>query len=161
MPQFADISSDNLATHHALPLSSIGDLTAIVDELASALEASCAFDGETEIKLADLQSRMLKSRSLFERDCLTLMISEADMRVGQADKFLKARQDPSFARVLQVKDLNPEQAANQTKLRKTIQMIDARLEELSTGVSGLRKRVDRRDSGRQTAKYVQPFMVIY
>ncbi len=44
------------------------------------------------------------------------------MKIGQADRFLKAKQDPSFARVMQVRDLNPEQAASQVKLRKAVQV---------------------------------------
>ena len=44
------------------------------------------------------------------------------MKVGQVDKFMKARQDPSFARVMQVRDLNPDQASSQVKLRKAVQV---------------------------------------
>jgi hypothetical protein len=44
------------------------------------------------------------------------------MNVGQADKFLQAKSDGAFARAMQVKDLSPEQAEHQDRLRKLIQV---------------------------------------
>ena len=47
----------------------------------------------------------------------------ADMKVGQADKFIEARTNGSFSRaLLQVKELSPEQAEHQTRLRKLTQV---------------------------------------
>ncbi len=43
------------------------------------------------------------------------------MKVGQAEKYLSAKQDPSFARVMQVRDLNLEQSSSQVKVRKAVQ----------------------------------------
>lgn len=69
----------------------------------------------------------------------------ADMKAGQAEKFLKARQDPSFARSMQIKDLSPQQAADQLRLRKVVQMTESRLNEVEAGIAVLKRRSDRRD----------------
>ena len=65
------------------------------------------------------------------------------MKTGQAEKFLKARQDPSFARAMQIKELSPQQSADQVRLRKVVQMTEARLAELEAGIGGLKRRTDR------------------
>lgn len=70
----------------------------------------------------------------------------ADMKARQAEKFLKARQDPSFARAMQIKELSPQQSADQVRLRKVVQMTEARLAEVEAGVNGLKRRTERRDS---------------
>ncbi|KAK8846598.1 hypothetical protein IAR55_005684 [Kwoniella newhampshirensis] len=127
------VNASNLATHNALPFSSIGDLTSIVEGLSNELAELRAKDSGAELKLAELQSKMLKT----------------DVKVGQADKFLKARRDPSFARVMQIKDLSPEQAAIQVQIRKAVQVAESRLEELDESVAGLKRRAERREQGRE------------
>lgn len=69
------------------------------------------------------------------------------MKAGQAEKFMKAREDPSFANAMQIKELSPQQAADQIRLRKVVQMTEARLDELEVGIAGLKRR-SKRDNAR-------------
>lgn len=64
------------------------------------------------------------------------------MKTGQAEKFLKARKDPSFARAMQIKELSPAQSAGQTRLRKVVNMTDSRLSELDAGIASLKRRAN-------------------
>ena len=81
----------------------------------------------------------------------------ADMKISQAEKLVKARRDPDFARNMEVKDLSPQQSANQVRLRKSVQATEVRLEELEAGISGIKKRLNRRQSGRQPAQSAADF----
>lgn len=67
-------------------------------------------------------------------------LTSADMKLGQAARFMKAREDPQFAKAMQIKELNPQQAADQIRLRKVVQMTEARLDELDAGIAGLKRR---------------------
>lgn len=77
------------------------------------------------------------------------------MKAGQADKFLKARKDPSFARAMQVKELSPQQAADQVRLRKIVSMTESRLSELDTGIGGLKRRASERPRGQPALERIQ------
>ncbi|KAK6904192.1 hypothetical protein I203_107708 [Kwoniella mangroviensis CBS 8507] len=130
------VTADNLSSHDIIAFSSISQLTSIVEDLRKELADLRNEDNGTELKLAELQSRMLKT----------------DMKTGQADKFLKARQDPSFAKVMQIKDLSPEQAASQTRLRKAVQVADTKIEELEASIAGLKRRAELREQGRSNTQ---------
>lgn len=77
------------------------------------------------------------------------------MKAGQADKFLKARKDPSFARAMQVKELSPQQQADQVRLRKIVSMTESRLSELDTGIGGLKRRASERPRGQPALERIQ------
>lgn len=49
-------------------------------------------------------------------------LTTGDMKVGQAEKFVQARQDPSFAGVMQIKELSIDQAESQARLREMVQV---------------------------------------
>lgn len=50
---------------------------------------------------------------------------------------------------MQIKELSPQQAAAQLRLRKVVQMTEARLDELDAGIAGLKRRSEHnRDSRR-------------
>ncbi|WRT65194.1 uncharacterized protein IL334_002137 [Kwoniella shivajii] len=128
----SEVTAVNLPANETIAFSAIGQLTDIVEDLTKELSDRRNNDNVSELKLAELQSRMLKT----------------DMKVGQADKFLRARQDPSFAKVMQVKDLSPEQASSQLKLRKSVQIAETKIEELDASIAGLRRRAERQEQGR-------------
>lgn len=77
------------------------------------------------------------------------------MKAGQADKFLKARKDPSFARAMQVKELSPQQQADQVRLRKIVSMTESRLSELDTGIGGLKRRASERPRSQPALERIQ------
>ncbi|OCF34018.1 hypothetical protein I316_04364 [Kwoniella heveanensis BCC8398] len=130
--KFPHIDVSNIPSHDSIPFSSIPDLTAIVDALSEELAQLRSTDNESELKLAEVQSRM----------------SKTDMKVSQAEKFLKARRDPTFARIMQVQELSPEQSASQNRLRKAVQITESRLEELESSINGLRRKAERHEQGR-------------
>nr|XP_019047643.1 hypothetical protein I302_04259 [Kwoniella bestiolae CBS 10118]OCF26573.1 hypothetical protein I302_04259 [Kwoniella bestiolae CBS 10118] len=132
MTDIPPINTENLASHDIIAFSSISQLADIVEDLRRTSHELRNDDNGTELKLAELQSRMLKT----------------DMKTGQADKFLKARQDPSFAKVMQIKDLSPEQASSQLKLRKAVQVAETKIEELEASIAGLKRRAEMREQGR-------------
>ncbi|KAK4685887.1 hypothetical protein P7C73_g4252, partial [Tremellales sp. Uapishka_1] len=147
---FPRTSVDNLENHKILPFSALNDMREIVTQLTDELASLRSQDALSEIKLAELQSRMLKCGYPIFPDAKA-DFPAADMKVGQADKFLKARQDPSFARVMQIKDLSPSQAASQVKLRKMAQMTETRLEELDAGIIGLKRKIDRKENSKSSS----------
>ncbi|WVF70427.1 hypothetical protein IAT40_005217 [Kwoniella sp. CBS 6097] len=132
VPGFPHIDEGKLASHDSIPFSSISDLTAIVHSMSEELAQFRSADTESELKLAEVQSRM----------------SKTDMKVSQAEKFLKARQDPAFAKVMQVQDLSPEQSASRSSIRKAVQVTESRLEELDSSINGLRRKAERHEQGR-------------
>lgn len=77
------------------------------------------------------------------------------MKAGQADKFFKARKDPSFARAMQVKELSPQQQADQVRLRKVVSMTESRLSELDTGIGGLKRRASERPRAQPALERIQ------
>ncbi|WWC87343.1 uncharacterized protein L201_002232 [Kwoniella dendrophila CBS 6074] len=130
------ITADNLSQHDIIAFSSITQLQEIVEPLIEELSELRTNDNGAELKLAELQAKLLKT----------------DMKTGQADKYIKARQDPSFAKVMQIKDLSPEQAANQLRLRKAVQLVENKIEELDTSITGLKRRSERKEQGRNTSQ---------
>lgn len=77
------------------------------------------------------------------------------MKTGQAEKFLKARKDPSFARAMQIKELSPAQSAGQNRLRKVVQITDSRLSELDAGIASLKRRANGPSSPSQNLERIQ------
>jgi hypothetical protein len=71
------------------------------------------------------------------------------LKAGQAEKILKARKDPAFARVLSVKELNAQQSASQLGLRRAVKVVEARLEELDESIAGLKRKSSNQDSRRR------------
>lgn len=87
-----------------------------------------------------------------------------DMKVGQADRFVKARNDPSFTKTMQLKDLSPEQAESQIRLKEMIQAslllrnytnqangqsTEADLSEVEAGIASLKKQLEKKEASQQ------------
>ena len=77
IPGFAKITSSNLGTHPALPFSSLADIPDIVDQLSASLKGITEQNALASDKLAELQSRSMKSASssLSRRSMLTFLCS--------------------------------------------------------------------------------------
>jgi hypothetical protein len=71
------------------------------------------------------------------------------LKAGQAEKILKARKDPAFAKVLSVKELNAQQSASRLALRRAVRVVEARLEELDESIAGLKRKSSSQDSRRR------------
>ncbi len=68
---------EDLGRLKVLPFSSISDIAAIVDDLAEQLAKLRGADGPSEVELAELQSRMLKSDVIsYDTDSVLTMICQ-------------------------------------------------------------------------------------
>lgn len=104
-----------------IPFSQISQVQRLIDELYPTVTKQRDSDAMAERKLADLRSKMSRSKSY--RPILgiadTLVV---DMKIGQVEKLIKARRGSSFSEAARLMDLDPEQAAYQAKLRKATQV---------------------------------------
>lgn len=155
-PVFVKLAEADFAKHSALPFSSLEDIAAITEALTAELQALKAQENLGDNKLSEIQSRMLKSASRFRREGTILdtvlhraETFSADLKAGQAEKILKARKDPAFAKVLSGKELNSQQSASQLGLRRVVKVVEARLEELDESIAGLKRRSSNQDSRRR------------
>jgi nucleoporin NUP159 len=144
---FVKISEGDLAKHSALPLSSVKDTSAIAELILKRLQTWRTTDTGVERKLAELQSLMLKSEWFALDYGYNAHASVADMRSGQLEQFAKARDDPSFVKVIEVTQLSAQQMSDQTRINKAVQDVETGLEDLEMGLSGLKRRVEDARAG--------------
>ncbi|EIW68597.1 hypothetical protein TREMEDRAFT_74106 [Tremella mesenterica DSM 1558] len=137
-PSIGPLTLDTIANYEELPFSSLDQVKDVVEQLSERLETLRNEEGDVSVELGLLQAGMLRS----------------DMRVGQAEKFLKARQDPAFASAMQVRELNPQQSEAQIRVRKSVQNAEHRLDELESLIAGL-KRKDRHSISTPALERVQ------
>lgn len=75
---------------------------------------------------AELQSLMLKgepsSLSVSLRVKADVLISTAETKREEAARFIRARSDPVFAKMVRVRQLGPEQVENQRKIRHSMEV---------------------------------------
>ncbi|CAO1628752.1 unnamed protein product [Jaminaea pallidilutea] len=118
---------------------SFGDLNVLL-KLEKELHGSMkqARDGaESKVKEAkDLESQMLK----------------AEAKREEAARLLRARSDPEFAKLVRVRQLGPEHAQNQTKLRDLSLAVRERIGETERYISELHARVKDGQLGKSHLK---------
>lgn len=118
---------------------SFGDLNVLL-KLEKELHGSMkqARDGaESKVKEAkDLESQMLK----------------AEAKREEAARLLRARSDPEFAKLVRVRQLGPEHAQNQTKLRDLSVAVRERIGETERYISELHARVKDGQLGKSHLK---------
>ena len=64
-------------------------------------------------------------------------------------RFVRARQDPEFSRLVRVRDLGPEHEENQQRLRRATHCVRERMQELEEQLMLLKKRMGDSKEGRQ------------
>ncbi|EPQ30288.1 uncharacterized protein PFL1_02404 [Pseudozyma flocculosa PF-1] len=118
---------------------SFGDLQKML-ELTRRLESET---GQLEDKstgqkrqLAELQSLQLK----------------AEAKREELARFIRARSDPEFAKIVRVRQLGPEHVENQNRLRKTSQLVRDRMQELDEYLALLKNRITNEKLGRSTMR---------
>lgn len=62
-PKFNKVTLDDLDGHDELPFSSIEDIARVIEQLSGEMGARRQKDKNAELKVLELQSRMLKSQS--------------------------------------------------------------------------------------------------
>lgn len=92
-------------------LAFVGNVTS---ELQSQLGSLGSLDGPWQQRLAALESLQLK----------------AEVKREEASRFLRARKDPDFAKLVRVRHLGPEHLENQQRLRHLTHIVRERMHEL-------------------------------
>ncbi|BGP35686.1 hypothetical protein JCM10296v2_007538 [Rhodotorula toruloides] len=87
-------------------------------------------------RVAELESQLLK----------------AETKREEAGRFIRARADPAFAKMVRVRQLGPEQSENQRKIRLQMQAAIASAEQLEEHLLNLKKRLTDEKLGRQSFK---------
>ncbi|BGP11697.1 hypothetical protein JCM10049v2_007617 [Rhodotorula toruloides] len=87
-------------------------------------------------RVAELESQLLK----------------AETKREEAGRFIRARADPAFAKMVRVRQLGPEQSENQRKIRLQMQAAIASAEQLEEHMLNLKKRLTDEKLGRQSFK---------
>ncbi|KAM0787301.1 hypothetical protein ACM66B_007077 [Microbotryomycetes sp. NB124-2] len=118
---------------------SMGDLSRLQEETARLepdvkhLLENAAAQKRT---VAELQSQMLK----------------AETKREEALRFLRARSDPEFGKLVRVRQLGPEQVENQQQIRFAIESVTSRLDELEEHLVTLKEKVVADKLGRSSFK---------
>ncbi|KAL7409677.1 hypothetical protein BDY24DRAFT_332670, partial [Mrakia frigida] len=116
------------------PAWTLGDLPRLKTLAKAKEEETLSLTDESfamKRKIAELQSLMLK----------------ADTKMEESARFLRAKDDPDFAKMIRVRQLGPEHTENQQKLRKTTQLVRDRVLQLENHLAVLKKRVGQEKSG--------------
>lgn len=72
-PQFNKLSIEDLDSHSDLPFSSLSDIAAVIDQLAAEMTGIALRDHNVEHRVLEVQSRMIKSESLWRETSLDWM----------------------------------------------------------------------------------------
>ena len=73
------------------------------------------------------------------------------MKSGQLEQYAKARDDPDFAKGIEVTQLSAQQAADQKRINEAVAGVEAGLEDLEMGLAALQRRLDEAKSGQASA----------
>lgn len=82
----------------------------------------------------------------------------AETKREEAGRFIRARSDPAFAKMVRVRQLGPEQMENQRKIRLQMQAAIASADQLEEHMLNLKKRMTDEKLGRQSFKCVLQFV---
>ena len=110
----------------------LGLLHGISDELAQAVALSQPQRSEAFKRIFSIESVQLKS----------------EVKREEVARFLRARQDPDFAKMVRVRHLGPEQMENQARLRRASHLVRERMNELGEYFDGLKKSKANEKYGR-------------
>ena len=110
----------------------LGLLHGISDELAQAVALSQPQRSEAFKRILSIESVQLKS----------------EVKREEVARFLRARQDPDFAKMVRVRHLGPEQMENQARLRRASHLVRERMNELGEYFDGLKKSKANEKYGR-------------
>ncbi|WFC95170.1 hypothetical protein MBRA1_001817 [Malassezia brasiliensis] len=77
---------------------------------------------------------------------------KGEIKRDEAARFLRARKDPSFAKLVHVRHLGPEHMENQQRLRRTTHMVRERMQELEDYLHTIKTTVANEKSGRSSLR---------
>jgi len=114
----------------------IQSLSSLTSELLQLVTESEAQVAETRKRIASIESVQLKT----------------EVKREEIARFLRARQDPDFAKMVRVRHLGPEQLENQARLRRSSHLVRERLSELGEYFNGLQKFALNAKQGQTTLR---------
>ncbi|GAA5902104.1 uncharacterized protein JCM6883_001299 [Sporobolomyces salmoneus] len=118
---------------------SLGDLKRLQEitrEIRPSVEALHGEAVKQKQKTAELQSQMLK----------------AETKKEEAARFVRAKNDPAFAKMIRIRQLGPEQIENQRKIRLQMEAVRSRVEQLEEHLMALKGKVNEDQKGRSSFK---------
>jgi hypothetical protein len=80
------------------------------------------------------------------------LLLTAKTKTEEITRYLKAREDPAFARLVKIRQLGPEQLENQKRLRRVQQNVIEGLDQLEQAIASLKDRMLDRKLGRSPMK---------
>ena len=136
IPSTSPKSVDDLSDADAWVFGDVQSLSSLTSEFLQAVIESEDQVAETRKHIASIESVQLKS----------------EVKREEIARFLRARQDPDFAKMVRVRHLGPEQLENQTRLRRSSHLVRERLSELGEYFNGLQKSTLNAKQGQTTLR---------
>ncbi|WFD25980.1 hypothetical protein MNAN1_000953 [Malassezia nana] len=106
-------------------------LEPIAKELTQQLQKGVSEASNTQHRLDGLESLQLK----------------ADIKKDEIARFLRARQDPEFAKLVRIRHLGPEHMENQWRLRRWAHLVRERMQELEDFLSSVQRSTSLEKKG--------------
>ena len=136
IPSTSPKSVADLSNADSWVFGDVQSLSSLTSELLQAVIESEDQVAETRKHIASIESVQLKS----------------EVKREEIARFLRARQDPDFAKMVRVRHLGPEQLENQTRLRRSSHLVRERLSELGEYFNGLQKSTLNAKQGQTTLR---------
>ena len=136
IPSTSPKSVNDLSNADAWVFGDVQSLSSLTSEFLQAVIESEDQVAETRKHIASIESVQLKS----------------EVKREEIARFLRARQDPDFAKMVRVRHLGPEQLENQTRLRRSSHLVRERLSELGEYFNGLQKSTLNAKQGQTTLR---------
>lgn len=114
VPNHVELSPDDLSDETMWTFGELDTKSKLTAGLASMTEVLSKETRTLKMKVKEIQSQQLK----------------VDVKREEIARFIRARNDPSFSRLVRVKQLGPEYAENQSKLRRATMTIREGIEDL-------------------------------
>lgn len=127
---------DDLQDPASWTFGDLRSLASVAQVLQTRIEDTERAAAESQQRVANIQSVQLK----------------AEIKRDEAARFLRARKDPSFAKLVHVRHLGPEHVENQQRLRRTTHMVRERMQELEDYLHTIKTTVANEKSGRSSLR---------
>lgn len=82
------------------------------------------------------------------------VVLAAETKREEAARFIRAREDPAFAKMVRVRQLGPEQSENQRRIRLQVDAVRTKIEQLEEHMLGLKDQLAKEKLGRASLKCV-------
>lgn len=123
---------DDLQDAKGWTFGDMNSIAAIAEQLQTDIDKADRVMSDCQQQVTGIQSMQLK----------------AEIKRDETSRFLRARKDPSFAKLVHVRHLGPEHMENQQRLRRTTHMVRERMQELEDYLHTIKTAVANDKQGR-------------